>query len=177
MSNVITSIQFKRGNKIALELVLVGDKKPLKGEPIWEIDTNKLKIGNGIDDYVNLPYLNGGESEESPIVSKGYYYNGRFYEDEEHTIPLVIHLNRLYFDIPTLEIYYYSPETSYTKLVSKAQVDSNLPGLVKLYSSKGNNTDGTMTQNAITLELNKKVEMSLEDIEDECVIFGYNLSE
>ena len=78
MSNIITSIQFKRGLKEALETVLVGANKPLKGEPIWESDTNKLKIGNGIDNYADLPYISGGSEEESPLILKGYYYAGIF---------------------------------------------------------------------------------------------------
>ena len=30
----ISTIQLKRGNKLALERTLVGDKKPLRGEPV-----------------------------------------------------------------------------------------------------------------------------------------------
>lgn len=29
------------------------------GEPGYELDTNKLKVGNGIDSYNDLPYLAG----------------------------------------------------------------------------------------------------------------------
>lgn len=53
----ITTIQFKRGNKAALEEVLKDDQKPLKGEPIWEIDTNRIKVGDGEHNYIDLPYL------------------------------------------------------------------------------------------------------------------------
>lgn len=31
------------------------------GEPAFEIDTNKLKIGNGILNYSELPYINEGQ--------------------------------------------------------------------------------------------------------------------
>ena len=36
------------------------------GEPGFELDTFKLKIGNGIDSYDDLPYLNGENYEISP---------------------------------------------------------------------------------------------------------------
>lgn len=176
MSTTITSIQFKRGNKSALEQVLVGAKKPVRGEPVWESDTNKLKIGDGSNDYVDLPYINGGGEVISPIILTGYYYNNNFYQDEEHTIPLSKYISKLYVDNNTTEIYYYATDTNYHKLVMLAQIDSNTPGLVKLYTSKGNNQDGTMTQKAISDELAKKVEMSLEETEQECLILGTDLS-
>lgn len=52
-------IKLKRGLKARLEATLIGANKPKRGEPIWEIDTNKLKIGDGINDYVDLPYVQG----------------------------------------------------------------------------------------------------------------------
>lgn len=57
----IQVIQLKRGAKLDLERLLVGAQKPAAGEPIFESDTNKLKIGNGIDNYINLPYVAGGD--------------------------------------------------------------------------------------------------------------------
>lgn len=36
------------------------------GEPGFELDTFKLKIGNGIDSYDDLPYINGENYEISP---------------------------------------------------------------------------------------------------------------
>ena len=169
-NNIITSIQFKRGNKSALERVLKDDDKPLKGEPIWEIDTNKLKIGDGVNNYSDLPYLTG-DSEDSDLVITGYYYNNGFYQEPEHINILPRYISKLYFDIPTNQIYYYSIDSLYHRLVQTVQVDSNLPGLVKLYSTTGNNIDGTMTQRAITAELNKKVELSLDEVATECVTF------
>lgn len=45
-----------------------------------------------------------------------------------------------------------------------------VPGIMKLYSNTGNNTDGTMTQKAITDELNKKYEVQVDD-NDELLTF------
>lgn len=52
-------IKLKRGLKAKLEEVLVGEFKPQQGEPIFEIDTNKLKIGDGVNNYAALPYIGG----------------------------------------------------------------------------------------------------------------------
>ena len=43
---------------------------------------------------------------------------------------------------------------------------------MKLYNGVGQNTDGTMTQKAITDELDTKVELTLKE-EEELVIFSF----
>jgi hypothetical protein len=43
--------------------------------------------------------------------------------------------------------------------------------VLKLYNEVGYNTDGTMTQKAITEELDTKVELSLKE-EEELIIFS-----
>ena len=53
----IEVIQLKRGNKETLEAVLRGERKPADGEPIFEIDTGKLKFGDGQRDYKDLDYF------------------------------------------------------------------------------------------------------------------------
>ena len=57
----VKTIQFKRGLKASLEAKLTADGLgvPLAGEPIFETDTGKLKIGDGKTAYVDLPYLQG----------------------------------------------------------------------------------------------------------------------
>ena len=57
MSDVIQKIQLKRGVKNTLELVLKNSNRPASGEPIYELDTGKLKIGDGIHDYADLAYF------------------------------------------------------------------------------------------------------------------------
>ena len=65
MIRKIEVLQVKRGYKLALEAILVGQKKPADGEPIFEIDTGKIKFGDGINDYVDLPYFRTGDVEIS----------------------------------------------------------------------------------------------------------------
>ena len=57
MSDVIQKIQLKRGTKNVLDLVLKNSNRPASGEPIYELDTGKLKIGDGIHDYADLAYF------------------------------------------------------------------------------------------------------------------------
>lgn len=71
MADTIQQIQFKRGRKAVLEAVLTRDKKSvlLLGEPAYETDTGQLKIGDGISDYKDLPYISGS-SEGTGIDSR-----------------------------------------------------------------------------------------------------------
>lgn len=65
----IKDIQFKRGAKAVLEAKLVDGILgiPKDGEPIYETDTGKLKIGNGKQSYKDLDYFGGeGTAVEVP---------------------------------------------------------------------------------------------------------------
>lgn len=53
--------------------------------------------------------------------------------------------------------------------IPQATVD--VAGIMKLYDNTGVNVDGTMTQKAITNELNKKIEAKVDE-DNETVIFG-----
>ena len=59
----IEVIQLKRGDKVALEAVLRGERKPADGEPIFETNTGKLKFGDGQQDYINLEYFKAKDIE------------------------------------------------------------------------------------------------------------------
>ena len=59
----IEVIQLKRGNKEVLEAVLRGERKPADGEPIFEIDTGKLKFGDGQHNYDELEYFKAKDIE------------------------------------------------------------------------------------------------------------------
>lgn len=80
------TIQFKRGVKSVLEAKLTQSQLgiPKAGEPIYETDTGRLKIGDGKTAYKDLTYL--GEKEdldlktfefesESDIVVNGILYH------------------------------------------------------------------------------------------------------
>ena len=53
----MTTIKFRRDTSANWTSV---NPIPAQGEPCYETDTGKLKIGNGSDNYVALPYVSGG---------------------------------------------------------------------------------------------------------------------
>ena len=69
MSDVIQKIQLKRGAKNILELVLKNSNRPASGEPIYELDTGKLKIGDGIHDYAGLAYFGSIASTQKLVYN------------------------------------------------------------------------------------------------------------
>ena len=67
----IKVIQFKRGQKAVLEAKLTSGVLGvlLAGEPAFETDTGGLKIGDGINNYIDLPYITGsGGSDERFVI-------------------------------------------------------------------------------------------------------------
>lgn len=52
--------------------------------------------------------------------------------------------------------------------------NASTPGIMKLYDDKGQNTDGTMTQKAITDNLNTKVSVEVDGSDSELLIFSTN---
>jgi len=164
MANVITSIQFKRGNKETLNARLVeGDLGiPLRGEPIWEIDTNRIKIGNGVDSYANLDYFSGDTIDN--LVLEGYYdqTTGYFYDKPAEYVDrerLPEWTDRLYRDMETNDVYYFKALGRFTKLSTST----------KLYNTSGQNTDGAMTQKAVTDGIND-INFNLDSGDTECLI-------
>ena len=53
----MTTIKFRRDTSANWTSV---NPIPAQGEPCYETDTGKLKIGNGSDNYVALPYVSDG---------------------------------------------------------------------------------------------------------------------
>ena len=62
----IRTIQFKRGLKANLEAKLTSEALGvlLAGEPAFETDFGGLKIGDGIHDYLDLPYITGSGDDD-----------------------------------------------------------------------------------------------------------------
>ena len=69
MSDVIQKIQLKRGTKEILKLVLKDSNRPASGEPIYELDTGMLKIGDGIHDYEKLAYFGSIASTQKLVYN------------------------------------------------------------------------------------------------------------
>lgn len=142
---------------------------PANGE-ICLVDTARDGLravcGDGVHTFGELDYI--GE-----LLVRGYYYNGNFYTDGSHSEPIVGSTIKIYIDLSKGGLYYFDGEhyQSVGAVGSIPTASSTISGIMKLYDSIGNNTDGTMTQKAITNELDDKVEVSL-NLEEEMLIFS-----
>ena len=163
-----TIIRLRRDNDY--NYAKIADKFiPASGE-ICLVDTARSGLravcGDGKTPFAQLDFIDN-------VYVKGYYKDGRFYQDADFTIPLSTNTRLLYIDILTNGLYFYSgieyKEISRSEIATANATDTT-PGIMKLYSTTGQNTDGTMTQKAITDELSEKVEVAL-NIEEELIIF------
>ena len=139
---------------------------PLNGE-ICLVDTARSGLraicGDGVTPFGELEYVDS-------IFTRGYYNNGAFYEDIELTKTIQASTNLLYIDKNSSTIYYFDGEAYQITGINLPTATSTAPGVMKLYTTIGYNEDGTMTQKAITEELEEKFEIEL-DVDQELIIF------
>lgn len=123
----------------------------------------KFKLGDGASTFAELDYVSKYlETQIQTVNVRGYYYNGEFYVDKEHRQKYVPYNHKLYIENDTKKIYSYTG-TAYEVISEVQNATSEIAGIAKLYNSLGSNIDGSITQNCITANLNKKVEMGLEE--------------
>lgn len=143
---------------------------PEKGEVLL-VDTLRsglrVKCGDGITHYNDLEF-----SDE--LYIKGYYADDVFYKDVQRTQPLMMVTHKLYLDLNSNKIYYYNGVnyicTADSSTGPLPNASSKTAGILKLYETTGTNTDGTMTQAAITKELEEKFEIDVK-AEEELIRF------
>lgn len=143
---------------------------PLNGEVVL-VDTAqdglRAKVGNGYSTYAELNFT---DEDLRNAVLHGYLYEGKFYRGSDHSVEMVPMVNKIFIDDATRRIYFYNGE-SYQNIQTTFTTASNVePGLVKLYSTTGQNVDGTMTQKAITDELDLRYKATI-DSENELLVF------
>lgn len=132
----------------------------------------RAKVGDGITLWKNLPFTDEViYNAIDIIIQRGYYHEGKFYSDSTHTEELVASGESIYIDAAQSKVYIYNNNeyVCLNKIIPNAT--ANEAGIVKLYSATGQEIDGTMTQKAITDELNKKVEASVNG-SDELLILS-----
>ena len=118
-------------------------------------------VGDGTKTYNQLEYVDY-------VFYKGYFKNNSFWKDEEATIELDKNINKIYIDLLNNNSLYIFNGIEYVSIGQLPFANSKEAGIMKLYDSLGKNVDGTMTQKAITEELEKKVGAS---ISGETIIF------
>jgi hypothetical protein len=117
------------------------------------------------------------------------YATERFYTNKNLTTEVEKRENIIYLDINTNQLYYWANDSYHIIESHLPHASETILGVLKLYDSKGNNVDGTMTQRAITegldnveenvnikiedinKELDTKIELSLKE-DEELVIFS-----
>lgn len=138
---------------------------PAKGE-VCLVDTARLglcvKVGDGVSTYGSLEYVN-------TIFQMVTFVEDKAFVNDKEIAPSG---NKIYIDANnTNDLYYYNGvEFVLIGPGSLPAASAETAGIMKLYSTTGENVDGTMTQKAITDELNTKVSASV-NLEDETVVF------
>ena len=163
MKTINTIIQLRRDNEFNYPTTYV----PRNGEVLL-IDTPtkglQVKVGNGTSTFTQLDYY------ASAIIVRGYYFEDKFYSDNNHENLITGSNLKIYVDISTSRLYIYNEE-QYTIINTVPYASSTDAGILKLYDTTGSNTDGTMTQKAITDQLNTKISVTVEE-ENELAIFS-----
>lgn len=144
---------------------------PANGE-ICLVDTARDGLravcGDGVSTFGQLKYIDGA-------IVRGYLQNGVFYEDKELTIQNSGIGTKLYLNLLDSKFYYFDNNAFIPISAEYNRANETTEGIMKLYSTVGENEDGTMTQKAITKELNEKVEMAV-DMEDELLVLSYDIN-
>ena len=171
MKTINAIIQLRRDNEYNFEVVK-NTFVPANGEVVL-VDTAKdglrAKVGNGYSTYAELNFT---DADLRNAVLHGYFYEGKFYRDLIHSVQMTPMINKIFIDDSTRKIYFYNGE-SYQNIQTTFTTASSIePGLVKLYATTGQNTDGTMTQKAITDELDLRYKASI-DSNDELLVFSF----
>lgn len=141
---------------------------PEKGE-ICLVDTAKqglcVIVGDGVSTYGSLEY-------ENTIFQRTYFIGEKIFKDVDGTQEITPNENKIYIDANNPNALYYYNGVEFVGIGpgSLPVASAETAGIMKLYSSSGENTDGTMTQKAITDVLNAKVGATV-NLEDETVIF------
>lgn len=148
---------------------------PANGE-VCLVDTAlrglRAKVGDGKTVFSKLEYTDAQlYSAIESVIIRGYYKDGDFYSDSVYSNKITPVSTSLYINITGNNIYGYDGSKYYELSGQTGTASSTNAGVMKLYGSIGQNTDGTMTQKAITDELNEKIEIQIDE-ESETVIFG-----
>ena len=171
MKHINAIIQLRRDNDYNFEAVK-NTFIPANGEVVL-VDTAKdglrAKVGDGYSTYAQLNFT---DADLRNAVIHGYLNNGQCYQDSNHSIMITPMINKIFIDDSQRKIYFYNG-TSYQNIQTTFTNASSIePGLVKLYATTGQNVDGTMTQKAITDELDLRYKATI-DGENELLVFSF----
>lgn len=138
---VVNGISLRRDNDYNYNKV--GEKFiPKKGE-VCLVDTEfyglRVKVGNGVDNFKTLSY----QDNNNNVILNGYFLNNKFYTDSTYTKELEQGINHLYIDKNSNGSIFVWTGTEFRNVAPEAT--DTVAGLVKLYNTKGQNIDGSVT--------------------------------
>jgi len=173
MTNVIkTVIQLRRdtqANWAAIEESFT----PRKGE-VCLIDTTdkglRAKVGDGLTLLKSLPYVDDVIYEEiDKVVLVGYYLNSKFYTDSTYTTELEKSINKVYIDKISNVIYHYNGANFISVNDTLPNASDTVAGIMKLYQTGGQGTNGTISQKGITDGV-QSIKFAVDVQDTECLI-------
>ena len=105
-----------------------------------------------------------------PIKNTFVPASGEVYADAQKNTPLVGMINKIYIDKDTSTVWYYNG-VAYVSTAgsSVSNASSATSGIMRLYNTTGQNTDGTMTQKSITDELDLRYKASVNTSNEELI--------
>ena len=165
------TIQLRRDNEYNFEKVK-NSFIPANGEVVL-VDTARdglrAKVGNGVSTWAQLEYT---DNDIRNTVLHGYLLDGSFYKTLNKDGLITPMINKIYIDDSTRRIYFYDGYNYITVQDTLVTATAQTPGILKLYGETGQNTDGTMTQKAITDELDLRYKATV-DSNNELLIFSF----
>ena len=166
-----TTIRLRRDNEFNYEKIK-NTFVPASGEVVL-VDTARdglrAKVGDGVSTYAELQFT---DVDIRNAVQQGYFDNGIFYKDPTKQTPFPTMINKIYIDKTRSAIYYYNGEAYVPAEAQLTTATSDMAGVVKLYGTIGQNTDGTMTQKSITDELGLRFKANVDADEELLTIFN-----
>ena len=145
---------------------------PANGEVVL-VDTAKdglrAKVGDGYSTFAQLQYT---DADLRNTVLHGYFYQNNFYQDAMHSVLMNGMINKIYIDDAARKLYFFDGTQYITIQDTLVTATAQTPGVVKLYGTTGQNIDGTMTQKAITDELDLRYKTSI-DSNNELLVFSF----
>ena len=171
MKHIDAIIQLRRDNDYNFDAVK-NTFIPANGEVVL-VDTAKdglrAKVGNGYSTYAQLNFT---DADLRNAVIHGYLIDENFYKTINKDGIIAPMINKIYIEDATRKIYFFDG-SHYQNIQTTFTTATNVePGIVKLYSTTGQNTDGTMTQKAITDELDLRYKANI-DSENELLVFSF----
>lgn len=171
-TTVLTTIKLRKDSEVNYDKI-ASTFVPRNGE-VCLVDTTstglRAKVGDGKTFFASLPYSDNDNSFKLPVVL-GYYKENAFYSDATFTTTVNLYTHQLYADKTSHSLYYYDGADLICTTADIPNASSTTAGLMKLYSTKGDNTDGTVTQQFFTSSIDD-ITFDIDVDDDECLVLN-----